>query len=355
MDNPKDTQKTPDKKKPSNLRMLLIGLVIIIVIVIIVMRGHELNEFVDAVKKGSPYFLIAAIALQMGKYISQGFGYKACFRAVEAKVGFKTGFTLVFGTFFLNTVAPSFNLAGISLVINQAVKKGIPAGKGTGAAFLMQLCIDTGFVVIMLIAFGILQFTVGLQLGWFLLGLIAIGLVGGLGIAMFIAGKKPALVKKVLYPIEKAIDWVLRKFKRNPIDSWVDSTIDSFSNASKQIVSNRLRTLRAFGLSILASAFECSCFILCGFAFGEYSLEPLICGYVLATLFAMVAITPQGVGVVETAVMVGFSLFGIQSAAGLAIILVYRGIVFWLPFLIGAIVIQRIGFKVKDDQAEQLA
>lgn len=342
----------PTKKKSSNVRMLVLGLVIIIVIAIVVMRGHELNEFLDAVKKGSPYFLIAAVALQLGKYITQGFGYKACFKAVGAQSRFKMGLMLVFGTFFLNTVAPSFNLAGISLVIDRAKKNGIPAGKGTGAAFLMQLCIDTGFVVIMLIAFTILEFTVGLKLGWFLLGLVAIALVGGLALAMFVAGKKPDFVKKILYPVERAIDWILRKFKRKPINPWVDSTIDSFSNASKQIVSNRARTIKAFAISILASAFECSCFIMCGFAFGEYSLEPLICGYVLATLFAMLAITPQGVGVVETAVMVGFSMFGVDSAAGLAIVLVYRGIVFWLPFLIGAIVIQRIGFKTSEGEAE---
>ncbi len=48
---------------------------------------------------------------------------------------------------------------------------------------------------------------------------------------------------------------------------------------------------------------------------------------------------------VEAAVMVGFGLFGVNTAAGMATVMVYRGIVFWLPFLIGAIVIQRMGFK----------
>ena len=32
--------------------------------------------------------------------------------------------------------------------------------------------------------------------------------------------------------------------------------------------------------------------------------------------------------------------FGVSGAAGLSIALVYRGIVFWMPFLIGAILIQ---------------
>ena len=78
-----------------------------------------------------------------------------------------------------------------------------------------------------------------------------------------------------------------------------------------------------------------------GVSFGVTSPEALICGYVVATLFAMISITPQGVGVVEAAVVVAFTMFGETAAAGTAIGLVYRGIVFWMPFLIGAILIQR--------------
>lgn len=209
----------------------------------------------------------------------------------------------------------------------------------------MQLCIDTGFVMVMLISFGILSFTVGLQVGWFLLGLVAIALVGGLATVMFLGGTRPQLVLKVLKPVEKLIDKVLKKLKKGPIDPWAERTVESFSESSKQIVRTPKRTLAAFGCSLVASACEVSCFVVVGIAFGIDNIEALVCGYVLATLFAMVSIVPQGVGVVEAAVMVGFGLFGVNTAAGMATVMVYRGIVFWLPFLIGAIVIQRMGLK----------
>ena len=82
-------------------------------------------------------------------------------------------------------------------------------------------------------------------------------------------------------------------------------------------------------------------FCLVGLAFGIYDIEALICGYVVATLFAMISITPQGVGVVEAAVVVCFTAYGVSGAAGMAAVLVYRGIVFWMPFFIGAVFIQR--------------
>lgn len=332
-------------KPGRNIGLIIAGLVIVIVLAVVFMRGEQLQEFLEAVKKGSPLFLVLAVVAQLGKYFAQGFGFKACFHAVDAKINFRTGFMLVFGTFFVNTVAPSLNLAGTSLVVDTAHKRGIPAGKGTSAAFLMQLCIDTGFVVIMLISFGILSFTVGLQLGWFLLGLVAIALVGGLATVMTLGGTHPELVLKVLRPLERLVDKVLRRFKKKPIDPWAEKTVESFASASKQIVRTPKRTLKAFGLSIIASACEVTCFVLVGVSFGIHDIEPLICGYVLATLFAMVSVVPQGVGVVEAAVMVGFGMFHVNSAAGMATVMVYRSIVFWLPFLIGAIVIQRIGFR----------
>ncbi len=100
-------------------------------------------------------------------------------------------------------------------------------------------------------------------------------------------------------------------------------------------------------LPLSASLFEITCFAMAGLAFGVQSPEPLICGYVVATLFAMISFTPQGVGVVEAACVVAFGLFGIDGASALVVVMVYRGIVFWMPFLIGAVVIQMGARKKK--------
>ena len=320
---------------------ILAGLVIVIVLAVVFLRGDQLEELVRTVREGTPLFLMAAVAFQLGKYFAQGGEFVWCFRSVGADLRDREGLKLVFGTFFVNTVAPSLNLAGTTLVVDDSGKRGVPAGKATGAALLMQLSIDTGFVIIMLVGFGVLTFTVGLQPGWLLLGLAAIALVGGLVAVMTLGGTHPDLVLKVLKPVERLVDKVAHRFKKGPIDGWADRTVRSFSEASGLIVQNPRKTAAAFGFSILASTFELGCFALTGVAFGVQAIEPLVCGYVVATLFAMISFTPQGVGVVEAAVLVAFTLFGISQATGIAVVMVYRGIVFWLPFLVGAILIQR--------------
>lgn len=323
-----------------NFRNLFAGLVIIIVLAFVFLRGDQLNELANTMAQGAMIPLVIAILTQLCKYFSQSFAYKYSFKAVGETMHPKNTLPLVFGTFFLNTVFPSLNLAGTTLVVDDARRRGIAPGKATSAALLMQITVDSAFATIMIISFAILALTVGLSPVWLLLGLIVILLVSAMASIIVLGSKNPDLLIRILTPIANLINKVLVKFKKKPLDPWVEKTIMSFSSAGKLILKNPKSTAKAFGCSIIASCCELSAFALVGFAFGVSVPESLICGYVVATLFAMISITPQGVGVVEAAVTVAFTAFGASATAGMAIGLVYRGIVFWMPFIIGAILIQ---------------
>ena len=323
-----------------NIRNLLVGLVIVIVLAVVLLRGDQLVELVETMKQGAAIPLIAALCTQLGKYFAQSFAYSFAFEAVDEHMDPRSTLPLVFGTFFMNTIAPSLNLAGTTLVVDDARRRGIAPGKATSAALLMQISIDSGFATIMLIGFVILAVTVGLSPVWFLLGLVVIALVGAMVLIMVLGRKRPALVLRILLPVERFVNRVRARFKKPPLDPWVEKAAASFSDAAGLIGHNPKTTAKVFGCSIVASSCELACFCLVGVGFGVYQPEALICGYVVATLFAMISITPQGVGVVEAAVLVAFTSFGESSAAGMAIALVYRGIVFWMPFLIGAILLQ---------------
>ena len=315
-----------------NFRNLFAGLVIIIVLAFVFLRGDQLNELAATMAQGAMIPLVIAILTQLCKYFAQSFAYKFSFQAVGETMKPKHTLPLVFGTFFLNTVFPSLNLAGTTLVVDDARRRGIAPGKATSAAILMQITVDSAFATIMVISFTILALTVGLSPLWLLLGLLVILLVSVLIGIMVLGNKNPALIIRILTPIAN--------FIKKPLEPWVEKTIMSFSGAAKLIAKNPKSTAKAFGCSIVASCCELSAFCLVGFSFGVSVPESLVCGYVVATLFAMISITPQGVGVVEAAVTVAFTAFGASATAGMAIGLVYRGIVFWMPFVIGAILIQ---------------
>ncbi len=334
-----------------NLGKILIGLVAVVVLAIIFLRGDQLEHLVKTIEEGAPLFLILAVACQMGKYVSQGAGFVWCFKAVNARLPFKQGVKLVFATFFVDTIIPSFNMSGTSVVMAAASRDGISSGQATGAALLRQVSINAGFLVIMVIGFVVLGFARGLQVGWVILGLVAVVIVGGMVAAMAFAAAKPDLLLKVLAPVIRVADKVLGRFKKKPIDDWVKQTVNTYAQSAKLMTRNQADILKELGFSVLASVLELGCFSFCCLAFGMHSPEAMICGYVVVTLFAMVSIVPQGVGVTEAAVLVTFTLFGIEQATGMAAVMVYRAIVFWMPFLIGAVVIQRTKLLAKTKEA----
>lgn len=342
-------------KSNFSMRGLLIGLVVVIVMAMFVMRGDQLVELAETMQTGYTLPLVLAIMTQLGKYFLQSIGYVFSFQAVGVTYKAKNTLPLVFGTFFMNTVAPSANLAGITLVVDDARRRGIPAGRAGSAALLMQITIDSGFGIIIIIGFSALALTVGLPIGWFLVGLFDV-LVVSLMVSILVLGrKKPDTLRRLFAWAERMVNRVLKVFHKGPVKPFAERTSAQFSEAAGLIIQNPKPTIRAFLCSVGASTCELCCFALVGIAFGVTNPEALVCGYVIATLFAMFSPVPQGVGFVEAALLVCFAAFGESTAAGMAIGMVYRSIVFWLPFLLGAILIQMTStFKTAGKGKEEL-
>lgn len=337
--------------KPS-VQKILIGVVIVIVLAFVIMRGDQLIELAETMQRGNLIPLVFAILTQLGKYYAQSWAYHYSFAAVGESMSPRNTLPLVFGTFFMNTVAPSLNMAGATLVVDDARRRGIPGGKATSAALLMQMTIESGFMTIMIVGFIILQVTGNLSPLWFLLGLFVVFLVAFMGGIMVVGRKSPQTLVSLLHPIERLVNRILVKFKKDELKPWAETAVSSFGEAAGIIAHNPRPAFKAFGCSIVASMCELLAFCLVGLAFEITDPEALVCGYVVATLFAMISITPQGVGVVEAAVTVLFSAYDVNTAAGMAQVLVYRGLVFWMPFIIGAVLIQRTKTFRRDEGSE---
>lgn len=326
-----------------NIRVLLIGVLIIIALAVIWLRGDQLVELIVTMEGASIVPLALAIAAQFGKYISQSYAYADAFKTVgEPDSKPREMLPLVFGSYFMNVIAPSFNTAGVMLAIDSARKRGIPAGRATSAALLMQISVIAGFVIIMIVGFVVLQLAGHLSPLWFLFGMIMVFMVGAMVAIMYIGYKNPHALANLLRPIERPVNRLSRRFRKGKeFDPWVETVVESFSEAAGKIRENPRQAAKVFGFSVLASSFELICFSLVGLAFGLEAAPVFVGGYVVATLFSWVAITPQGVGVAEAMIVVALAASHVNATMATAIALVYRGIVFWMPFAIGAVLIHR--------------
>jgi uncharacterized protein (TIRG00374 family) len=322
---------------------LLVGVLIVVALAVIWLRGDQFIQLVVTMEGGSIIPLALAVIAQFGKYISQSYAYADAFKTVgEPDSKPREMLPLVFGSYFMNVIAPSFNTAGVMLVIDSARKRGIPTGRATSAALLMQISVIAGFIVIMIVGFVVLQVAGHLSPLWFLFGMIMVFMIGAMVAIMYIGYKNPDALANLLRPVERFVNRLSRRFRKGKeLEPWVETVVDSFSEAAGKIHEKPRQAAKVFGFSVLASTFELGCFCLVGIGFGLNDAPILIGGYVVATLFSWVAITPQGVGVVEAMIVATLAASHINATMATAIALVYRGIVFWMPFAIGAVLIHR--------------
>lgn len=326
-----------------DLITLLVGIVVIVVLAIFFMRGDQLQHLIDTIERGTPLFLFLGVAFQLGKYFTQGLSFSWCFKAAGAHMPIVENVVLVFQTFFMDTVIPSFNISGTSVVIEAATRRGIESGRATGAALLRQVSISAAFVIIMIAGFAILLVMGRLEPGWLVLGIGAVIAVGALVAAMVLAALHPQFLLKIVAPFERIVDRVLARLHRHSIDTSVRKLVSTYSSSAKVMAHNAKDIVIELAWAVAANVCEIACFAFVGLAFGMNDFTAVICIYVVITLAAMASPIPQGVGVVETAAVIAFSIFGIEQATGLAVVMVFRVIVFWLPFLVGALLMRKVG------------
>lgn len=320
---------------------LIFGVVAIIAMAAFFLRGDKFEELVHAIEEGYPFLLILAFVCQMCKYFLQAESFVWCFKAVGAKLPYIKNVELVFSTFFIDTVIPSFNISGTSVVVKEASKHGIVDGKSTGAALLRQISISAAFVLIMVVGFVILFALGKLEVGYIVIGGMTTLAVGALVLGMVLAAIKPDWVLKVAKPVERPIDKVLVYLHKKPIDQSLDNLVETYAASAKLMVKNKADIAIEYVYAVVANLAELACFTCICAAFNVTDIHVAICVYVLASVASLASPIPQGVGVVEAASLVAFTLFGVGQATGMAIIMLYRAVSFWIPFAIGAILIQK--------------
>jgi phosphatidylglycerol lysyltransferase len=326
-------------------------------VIILLAKASEIAELAQTVAQGAIFPLIIAAVFQFGRYLFQSIALSASFEAVGETAQWKKLMPIVFSGIFINTIAPTGGTAGTVLIVDDAYKRGIPTGKGTSAALVYQMGVYSGFILIMFIGFIILQVTGHLDLIAFLAGMVMVMVVAFFGGILFICRKNPSLLLSLFYPIERYIEKLFKKFKRNPPKPWAENLVCTARDAAEEIAKNPRGLINVLGFSLLASGLEMLCFICVGISFGVTAINELIAGYVITNIFTVVSPSPNGVGFAEAAATITLTSYGTPATISTAVALVFRGFVFWIPFAVGALLLRRTGFftSKNDETAESKA
>jgi len=333
-------------KANSNNRLRQIALILLFFgfTLLVVSRFTKLNNLVQTLTQGSLPWVMAGIIIHVLYFVFYAVLYQRGFATVEVDTQTTRLLPVMFATMFVNAVIPTAGVAGNALFINHIVKRDQSGARGVVGLFLVLLA-DLGTLVPFLL-FGLVQLKKLGELGAYatLSGSVYIIYIGILIGALVLSGSNPSLLESILVWLRQVVNRIGKLFKRPNL---LDENWPSRNTTELKLGSNAIRKHpKRLTLTLLWAVFLHIVNLVGLYAFFLAFNQPidvggLIAGFSLGIVFFVITVIPQGIGATEGIMALVYTSIGVPAAKAVAIVLIFRGVNYWLPVLVGLISIQK--------------
>jgi len=306
---------------------------------------EEIRELLHAFSQGSWLWLIVAALIQVAFFAVVILMTKFAFRVVDMKRKFLELLPLVFGSIFVNVLAPTAGQSGAILYADDAAKRNESTPKAIIGNLISTI---SGYVAFSFILFFALIYlrSYGLLNDFEVAGAMIFVLWTVLpGILIFTAYKSQKFTVKILdflYFLYRKILKIIRKKKRYDKE-WSTKIASELFEAAESIIKNKLDLIGTLLLGFIAHAINILCLYVIFEAFAmEIYFGALIAGYAVGEMVRVISPHPEGVGVTEAAMAVLFASFGVPLISATAISLIFRAYNFWIPLGFGFVLLRRL-------------
>lgn len=325
------------------MRWRSVVLVALIVVFGLMFRSHidDLAGVVQVLLHGQPGWLLVGVALQVLWFWNQAVLYRSIYDLLGLAAPTARLLPIVLASNFINFATPSASLGAVALFLDDARQHGLDPGR-VALASVVRLVLNLvwfsmllGFSLTVLatrmellaeyvVAASVLLAAAALVIGGLVLVAVRphqvgqlLGWVGGL-----VDAGGSAVLHRDLSARERA-----RGFGRQ------------FGEAASALWAGRRNLPRPWLHVMLFDVLQLGVLYAMVRAFPgdgtNLSLVTLIVVFTLGVLFSVVAVTPQGVGMVEVTLLSALGMVGLPMGRAAVVVLAYRGFSFWAPLLVG--------------------
>lgn len=331
-------------RRPIRPRTLVTAVIVVVLVAVAWIQRANIASVVSAVSHGAVVPLVFAAACEAGRVVFHSYAYTRSFKVIGASVPLRATVPAWFKAVFMNTVLPSGGTSGLAAVVDTARRRGVAVGSATSAALFTQTCYYLSMLLVIVVGFVVMARSGTLQVRDVLLGCVmgaaAFAFLGLLAMGHY----APGLLQRFMRWVERLVVRLCAKLhlKKRP-KPWADNLVHSFSSAATELSRHPRRALAVFGSMVVAMAFDMLAFTAAGLAFGITRVDALFGGYVTALVFNSFTVTPGGVGVVEGLASAVLAGYGYPAAQAVSAVLVYRALMYWIPFLAGGVMMHVTG------------
>lgn len=323
----------------------ILWLLVILFIWIVVSRFTELEKLVRTLGGGRWQWVGIAALLQGVYYLIFTGLYQSAFYTVEVESRVVELLPVTFASIFLNVAAPSGGASGAALFVDDARRRGQSGARATVGTLLVLVADFISFALIL--SAGILYLILLHDLkayevaGVVVLVVFIIALTASLGLGLW----APELLRRLLDWLQGAVNRLGALIKRPSLlpENWAKKNFEEFVQAALAISIHPDRLVRTLLVALAAHLVDLLSLAALFIAFHQLvSPGVLVAGYAMGVLFWIVSITPQGIGVVEGTMALVFTSLGVPAERATLIALSFRGLTFWLPLLVGFLLLRRM-------------
>jgi uncharacterized protein (TIRG00374 family) len=320
------------------MRKFIVAIALLLGIVFIFTRLAEVQAVAETLQRGDWRFVLLAFGVEVIWMLNVAASYRAIYQTMGLEEKLEKLALMVVAANFVNVVAPSGGMGGVAVFISQARRRGYSAAKVTMAGVVFVLFEYLGFLVILSLGLIVLFRRNNLNLPELAASAILVCIALVLFILIYLGMRSADALGQALAWMARLVNRVLHPFLHR--DYLSEHRAHEFAHDGAEGLHalrrkpKSLLLLAALGLS--SKLLMLTVLLLMFLAFKvEFSPGTLIAGFTVGYLFWIVSPTPAGIGFVEGAMTLALSSLNVPLGAATVLALSYRGVVFWLPLVVG--------------------
>lgn len=293
--------------------------------------------------KGNLWYIGIAILIQVLYYLFMAQLGKRYLAMVGVEYNYWKMFGIMVSQFFMSISMPG-GMAGSMAYRVRGIAAETNSNLGSTFVGLILMTLSQ-YWAFLLMALGTMWFTVNTGFEYaamtsaIFLFMILCGVIAG---AFYLMLEYPSKLLKLIEMIPYVKRYLINmasKLKGSPrAESWLEEKIIEVNQAARLFVSHKYSFLFLILSGLMLHVIEIALLIYVFAAFAvPFDPSLIFVVYTSLFLFSVVSLTPQGIGVVETAALVVFLAFGVGKNESILVISSFRAITVWIPILIGGI------------------
>ena len=337
------------------MRNFIFAVGLLLGVIFLASNFTEVEQITVTLQRGDWRFILLSVLLVLIWLVNMAASFKTIFHVIGIEESLGRLLILTTAATFINVVAPSGGIGGMSVFIVEARQKGKTGARALVAGALFVIFDYLGLIA--LLGLGLIVLFRRNILGGteITASIILLFMFTGMSALLYLGFKSEQALADALARLARAGNRLLKPFRRRKEFS-EEGARSIAHDAVGGLNELRNRPLELIYPLLLALSNKLILLLIFFLTFKAFqvptSIGTLIAGTSLSYLFLIVSPTPYGLGVVEGVLTLVLRSMYISVSDALVITIAYRGVIFWIPLILGAIAFRWVG-KLEEKELDR--